>query len=99
MTTWFVSRHPGAQEWAHRHGLLPNEVHCCTHLAVEEVVAGDVVIGTLPVNLVAAICARGARYFHLVLDQPQSYRGLPLTAEEMERLGARLEEYRAERVG
>lgn len=55
---------------------------------------GNVVIGTLPANLVADVCDKGARYFHLTLDLPLVYRGRELSAAEM---GARLEEYSAMR--
>ena len=54
---------------------------------------GDTVIGTLPVNLVARVCARGGRYLHLSLDLPAEARGRELTADELERYGARLEAY------
>jgi len=55
------------------------------------------VIGTLPVNLAADVCDKGARYFHLTLDLPLVYRGRELSAAEMAELGARLEEYSAKR--
>ena len=59
---------------------------------------GDVVIGTLPVHIVAEICARGGRYLHLTLDVPPQARGRELTADDMERFGARLEEYEVKRL-
>ena len=62
------------------------------------VTPGDVVIGTLPVNLVAEVCARGARYLNLSLDLPPEARGRELTADELETFGARVEEYRVEQI-
>ena len=59
---------------------------------------GDVVAGTLPVNLAAEVCARGARYLNLSLDLPLHARGRELDAEDMHRYGARLEEYTVRRV-
>jgi CRISPR-associated protein Csx16 len=56
------------------------------------------VVGSLPVNLVADVCARGARYLHLSLDLPADARGIELTVETMRRYGARVEEYRVERA-
>ena len=44
---------------------------------------GDTVIGTLPVNLAAEVCARSARYLHLSLEVPREVRGRDLTADEM----------------
>jgi CRISPR-associated protein Csx16 len=91
MTTWFVSRHPGAVAWAQRRGLAVDRQ--LAHLAPEQIAPGDTVIGTLPVNLVARVCARGGRYLHLSLDLPAEARGRELTADELERYGARLEAY------
>jgi CRISPR-associated protein Csx16 len=97
MTTFFVTRHPGAFDWARQQGLVVDRA--VAHLDLAEVRAGDVVIGTLPVNLAAEVCARGARYLHLSLDLPAEWRGRELSAADMCACGARVEEYRAERVG
>lgn len=91
MTTFFVSRHAGAVGWTTRRGLIVDRF--VTHLDINEVGQGDAVIGTLPVNLAAAVCARGARYFNLSVDVPPAARGCELSAEELERYGARLEAY------
>lgn len=91
MTTFFVSRHPGASAWAARQGLTVDRP--VAHLDVAEVKSGDVVVGTLPVNLAAEVCTRGGRYFHLSLRLPQAARGRELTAGELDALGACLEEY------
>jgi CRISPR-associated protein Csx16 len=96
MTTWFVSRHPGAIEWASRRGVRVDRQ--VAHLDVAEVKAGDVVIGTLPINLAAQVCARGARFFNLSLDVSPEARGRELSTADLERYGARLEEYRIEAV-
>jgi CRISPR-associated protein Csx16 len=97
MTTYFVTRHPGARDWAAGTGIVVD--HVVDHLEVGWIGPGDVVIGSLPVNLVAQVCARGGRYLHLALDLPPQARGRELSADEMERFGARIEEYRVERVG
>ncbi|BBD76984.1 CRISPR-associated protein Csx16 [Hydrogenophilus thermoluteolus] len=90
-TIWFVSRHPGAVAWAARQGLKVDRQ--VAHLDPDEVQAGDTVIGTLPVHLAAQVCARKARYLHLSLDLPPEARGLELSADDLERYGARLEAY------
>lgn len=95
MTTWLVTRHPGAVEWAARQGIAVDRQ--VAHLDVREVAAGDTVIGTLPVNLAARVCARGARFLNLSIDVPPQARGRELTADELERYGARVEKYRVER--
>jgi CRISPR-associated protein Csx16 len=97
MTTYFVSRHPGATDWAREQGLT---VDCAVaHLDPAQIQAGDVVIGTLPVNLAAEVCARGGRYLHLSLDLPAAWRGRELSAADMAACRARIEEYRVQRVG
>ena len=90
--TWFVSRHPGAIEWAKSQGLAIER--WVAHLAPSEVEAEDTVIGTLPVNLAAEVCRRGARYLHLSVSMPAAWRGRELTADDLLQLGAQLEPYR-----
>lgn len=94
--TWFVTRHPGARQWAQRKGIAVDRV--AEHLDVEALQHGDTVIGTLPVHLAAAVCDKGARYLHLSLDLPPEARGTELDADAMERYGARIEEFRIVRV-
>jgi CRISPR-associated protein Csx16 len=96
MTTYFVSRHPGATAWAERQGLVVDRP--VAHLDVAAVKPGDVVVGTLPVNLAAEVCARGGRYFNLSLNLPQAARGRELTARELDAFGACLEEYIVHKV-
>ena len=90
MTAYFVTRHPGAREWAEGEGIRVDYV--VDHLDVGQVRPGDVVIGSLPVNLAAQVCSRGGRYLHLCLELPRDIRGRELSAEEMRQLGAWLEE-------
>ncbi len=97
MTTLFVTRHPGALDWARQKGIAWDE-HVI-HLDPSKVGAGDTVIGSLPVHLAAAICARGARYLNLSLDLPASLRGRELDAATLNACAARIEEYRVERIG
>jgi len=96
MTTYFVSRHPGAIDWSRRLGIRVDRQ--LDHLDIDRITPGDVVIGSLPVNLAGAVCARNARYIHLTLDLPFDARGVELDAEDMQRFGAKLEEYRITRV-
>lgn len=91
MTIWFVSRHPGALHWMQARG--PAFDRHVAHLDIAEVRTGDTVIGTLPVNLAAEVCARGARYFNLSLQMAASDRGRELSADELERCQAELQEF------
>ncbi len=94
-TTWFVSRHPGALEWARRQGIQVDRQ--LSHLEVDRVQPGDTVIGTLPVHMVWAVNRRGGSYLHLSLDVPERLRGRELSADDLETCGARLEAFRVER--
>lgn len=96
MTTWFVTRHPGALVWLQRQGLSADRV--VSHLMPEEAEPGDIVIGIFPVNLIADLCARGVRYLHLSVRLPPEFRGVELSCEQLEQLGATIEEFRVERV-
>jgi CRISPR-associated protein Csx16 len=90
MTAIFVTRHPGAVDWAARQGIQAQMV---PHLDPAAIVPGDIVMGTLPVHLAAEVCVRGARYLHLTLDLPPEARGRDLTADDMARYRAKLEEF------
>lgn len=96
MTIFFISRHPGAKEWAKRQHLTVDE--WVTHLSQDQIRPGDTVIGSLPVNLAAQVCAIGARYLHLSLELPANLRGRELTADTLEQLHAHLEEFIIHRV-
>jgi CRISPR-associated protein Csx16 len=96
MTTYFISRHASAVAWANSQGVHVDQQ--LAHFDVSIVQAGDVVLGTLPVNLIAELNARGGRYLHLTLELPAELRGKELSVADMQAYGARLEEYRAVRV-
>jgi CRISPR-associated protein Csx16 len=96
MTHWFISRHPGACEWMA--GLSIAIDHVVAHLDPADIVCGDVVYGSLPVNLAVQVCERGARYFHLSLVIPFELRGKELSAGQLATMGARFEEFDMRRV-
>jgi len=97
MTTWFISRHSGAIEWAA--SISVGVDRWARHLEIDAVDRGDVVIGTLPVHLAAEVCRYGARYLHLVLDLPEQLRGTELTAVQLTAAGARLVEFQITKIG
>lgn len=96
MTTYFVSRHPGAHEWAEQKGIVIDRQ--IDHLDVDAIKPDDVVIGSLPVNLAARVCERGGRYLHLSLELPAALRGKELSTFELSELGAEIEEYLIKRI-
>ena len=91
MTTWFVSRHPGAVEWAAQQGLSVDLQ--VSHLEADQVQAGDTIIGTLPIHLAAAVCGQGARFYNLSLDLPVRWRGRELSVVELLKCNAKLEQF------
>ena len=91
MTTYFVSRHAGAIEWAARQHLQVDRI--VPHLDPAQVQPGDTVIGSLPVNLAAQVCSGGATYWHLTLELAAELRGKELSADDLESLGARVEAF------
>ena len=96
MTTYFISRHAGAVDWAKAEGFHVDQR--LTHFDATIIKAGDNVLGTLPINLVAEVNARGGNYFHLTLELPSDARGKELTADDMRQYGARLEAYAAQKL-
>lgn len=95
MTVWFVSGHAGAHEWAQRRGIAAQMVK---HLDPAQVEAGDRVIGTLPVAMAGEICAKGASYWHLTLALPADARRKELSADDMDRFGAKIEQFDVRRI-
>jgi CRISPR-associated protein Csx16 len=96
MTIFFVSRHSGALSWIRRHGIAFD--HHASHLDMDDVHPGDVVIGSLPVNLAAEVCARGAIYKHLSIKLEAADRGRELSAEEMDKYDPVLATYEIKEV-
>ena len=94
--TLFVSRHPGAAEWAAQEHIAVDEF--VEHLDMERIERGNTVIGTLPVQLITRLCELGARYRHLTLDMPADMRGRELSACDLRACNARLEGFTARRT-
>lgn len=91
MTTYFISRHPGARVWISRQNLVIDV--WLAHLNVDDIKPGDRVIGTLPLQLAFEVCQRGASYFHLSLNVPAEKRGHELTVEDMQGFSAALRQF------
>lgn len=96
MTTWFVSRHPGAIDWAKKRKLHVDR--WVTHLDPAWIRPGDIVIGTLPMEAAATVCEIGARFISLKILLPETLRGKELTAEMLNNLDCTLTEFRVQHV-
>ncbi len=97
MKVWFISRHPGAMDWAKAKGLHWDE-HL-EHWESPQVGPGDRVYGTLPVNVAAQVCSRGAEYWHLQLDLDAERRGRELSAAQLGDLRARFVRFHVQCFG
>lgn len=90
--TYFITRHPGAVEWAQRNGFQDAET--VAHFDPSVVKEGDQVIGTLPVHLACQVCENGGRYFHLSMAVPADRRGTEISADDMDAFGATVKEFK-----
>lgn len=91
---YFVSRHPGAIAWAKREGLGIDEF--VAHFDPSVVQPGDVVMGSLPMHIAAAVCAMGAKFLALTINTPAELRGKELTADDMDKISCVLQEFYVE---
>ena len=96
---YVVSRHMAARDFILDRGFF-GSVILIDHFSKEDLELlkpDDIVVGNLPVQLVASICQTGAKFYALVLDLPLEARGKELTLLDMYKYKARLESYYAER--
>jgi len=92
MSVFLITRHDGAVDWVRGQGISIDQ-HVA-HLVLNDIQAGDTVIGSLPVHLAAAVCARQATYMHLSLDPPYALRGKELSSIDLDACKARLETFK-----
>ena len=101
MATYLVTRHEGTRIWATaaaKYGRLPFAIdHVIEHLDPSALTKGDVVVGTLPLAMAAALEARGIAFWALDLDLPPDARGQEISGTALyhlyKGLGARFTRY------
>lgn len=96
VATLLVTRYRGAGEWFATRGLEVDSLVARFDPGVIE--PGDIVIGTLPINVAAELCQRSVRYPHLSQQIPPKFRGVEHTAEQIDEFGTTIEEFRIERI-
>ena len=90
MVNIIVSRHPGAIAWLRSRG-IDGQVVAQISPDAREVEAGSVVYGSLPLELVDKILAKGAKFVNISLPAVAfGQRGSELTPDEMAKAGAKL---------
>lgn len=77
---WIVSRHPGAQAWLLEQGYIGTPI---AHLDLKIIEPGQIVIGTLPIQMVVELTQKQIEYWHLSITVPECWRGIELTLEQM----------------
>ncbi len=97
MTTYFITRHPGALQWAAQNQ-LHYDVHAEHLLCFSDIKEGDTVVGTLPINMVYQLNQKNVSYVHLSLQIPPSLRGIELTAEQLNGCKASLEKFEVKQL-
>lgn len=93
---WVISRHSAAVELLQQS--LPHIDRIQPELTPEDMQslkAGDCVYSNLPAPVVAALSARGVRYFHIDLQLPLAARGRELTTKQLKQYGFQLIEVSA----
>lgn len=91
-TTWFVGRHKGSIDWIKTQDITIDRF--VEHIDSNNYpTAGDIVIGTLPIHMVATLNAAGVRFIHLELILPSTARGVELDREVIEQSKPQLKEY------
>lgn len=96
MKTWLVSRHSGAKAWILQQGIKVDVQ--AEHLDTSLLQDNDIVVGTLPIQIVAELNARSIRYLHLEVSVPAELRGKELSMEQLNALGATLSEFSVKRL-
>ena len=89
---YFINRHPGSIAWAKKQAL---PIDCfLEHMEdINIFEAGDTVIGSLPVHIIAELNNNGVRFLHFQLDLPKHQRGIELSAEDIDALDVQLREF------
>lgn len=96
MNVLIITRHQATVEWIQSTLHSADAVTVSAHYTPGMEDGCDYVVGILPVNLIAGLCAKGVRYYQIVMDVPQEFRGKELTVEQMDEFQARMFQYYVE---
>jgi CRISPR-associated protein Csx16 len=98
MKVLIITRHAATVEWLKSTMLPTDEVVVTAHYTPGMAQGFDYVVGILPIQLVAELCAEGIRYYQMIMDVPEEFRGKELSIEQMDQFNARLVQYNVEVV-
>ena len=91
MTTWFVTRHPGAIAWMKKQPVAVDR--WVSHLDADEIREGDTVIGILPLHAAAKVCEKGAIFLALSIELTEEQRGRELSLQDLENISCSLRRF------
>ena len=92
-----VTRHTATCNWL-KTQLEGHALHFTAHFSHEMAEGFEVVVGILPINLVADLNALGIRFFMVTMDVPAELRGKELTEEQMVECNVKLEQFSVLRI-
>lgn len=97
MTCYLITRHEGTRRWVDimaRKERLPFSVDMrLEHLDSSLLKEGDIVVGTLPVQLANELYKKGVAFWSLDIQVPPELRGQELSAVHLAKFGARFTRY------
>lgn len=98
MKILIVTRHQATVEWIKSTLRPSDEVSVVAHYTPGAEESFDYVVGILPMNLVADMYVRNPqiRYYQVIMDVPEEFRGKELTSEQMKEFNARYIQYYVE---
>ena len=82
MKVVIVSRHPGTIEYLKR--FYP-EAEVINHMTENNIPENALVIGNLPIEMIAKVLEKGNRFVSVVLNVPAELRGKELEEEELKK--------------
>ena len=91
MKTICVTRHEGTVKLLKEMDIRVDEV--VSHLDIDVVEDGDIVVGVLPVHIAAKVCEKNAKFYAVSLDLPEELRGIELSYEQVKGLGISIKEF------
>lgn len=91
-----ITRHSAAKDWLCDQ--FPNDdVTVHSHYTPGLEYGFTLVVGILPLPLIANLNKMGIRFMLLTMNVPEEFRGVELTKDQMVEFGAKLEEYQVMR--
>ena len=91
-STWFVSRHQGSIAWIKQKEIQID--HFVSHLDDSTALkSGDVVIGALPIHIIAKLNDQGIRFISFHFNVLKEQRGKELSIEDLVQLNVQMREY------